>query len=184
LDKLDKEEGPVDAVTLMTLHSAKGLEFPFVFLAGMEEGIFPHVRSMKEESDIEEERRLAYVGITRAERGLHLLRAITRTIFGQMSSNLPSRFLKEIPPQLIENVSQRRKAPESHRPRDSSFRVETELIDWNVGDQAEHKKWGIGSVTKVDGQGEEMELKIAFPKPYGDKRLLAKYAPIRKVEGV
>lgn len=184
LDQLDKQEGPVDAVTLMTLHSAKGLEFPYVFLAGMEEGIFPHARSMKEESEIEEERRLAYVGITRAEKRLHLLRAVTRTIFGHMSSNLPSRFLKEIPPQLIENMSQRRKTPEQHRSQVSSFRINSEVVDWSIGDQAEHKKWGIGSVTKVDGQGEETEIKIAFPAPYGEKRLLAKYAPIRKVEGV
>lgn len=185
LDQLDKEDGPVDAVTLMTLHSAKGLEFPYVFLVGLEEGIFPHVRSMKDEKDIEEERRLAYVGITRAEKQLHLLRAVTRTIFGQVSNNLPSRFLKEIPEGLVENCSKHKgRREQQHRPIVSSYRVETKVVDWTAGDQAEHKKWGIGTVLRVDGQGEETELKISFPAPYGEKRLLAKYAPIQKVEGV
>jgi DNA helicase-2/ATP-dependent DNA helicase PcrA len=186
IDSLDGADGdgPQDAVALMTLHSAKGLEFPYVFLVGMEENIFPHVRTLDKESELEEERRLAYVGITRAEKVLHLTRARVRTIFGQTSSNLPSRFLSEIPSDLLEVVGER---TEPERPaasvRRSVIRPEPrEVADWKPGDKAKHAKWGIGTVVQVQGTGEDMELNIAFPAPVGVKKLLAKYAPITRIE--
>ncbi|WP_089965672.1 DNA helicase PcrA [Lihuaxuella thermophila] len=186
IDALDQpaEDKPDDAVSLMTLHSAKGLEFPHVFLVGMEEGIFPHSRSLDDESEMEEERRLAYVGITRAEKCLHLSRARTRTLFGMTSSNLPSRFLSEIPDDLIEVAGRRKKESAVHdmMPRRTVIRpVPNTELAWSVGDRAEHKKWGIGTVVQVQGEGEEVELNIAFPAPVGVKKLLARYAPIKKL---
>lgn len=188
LDTMENQgegEKPGDAVALMTLHSAKGLEFPHVFLIGMEEGIFPHNRSLDDESEMEEERRLAYVGITRAEKCLHLSRARSRTIFGQTSSNLPSRFLREIPAELVEVIGGQKATTVSPSPviqRRVVVRPQpnTEL-SWTVGDKAEHKKWGIGTVVKVQGDGDDIELNIAFPAPTGVKKLLAKYAPIKKI---
>jgi DNA helicase II / ATP-dependent DNA helicase PcrA len=182
VDQLDEEEEKnAESVALMTLHSAKGLEFPHVFLVGLEEGIFPHMRSLDDESEMEEERRLAYVGLTRAEKVLHLTRARTRTIFGQTSSNLPSRFLREIPAGLFEEAGQKKEAPTPSR----SFRKVARPApnperNWQVGDKAVHKKWGVGTVVKVQGEGDDMELNIAFPAPVGVKKLLAKYAPITK----
>jgi DNA helicase II / ATP-dependent DNA helicase PcrA len=182
VDQLDEEEEKnAESVALMTLHSAKGLEFPHVFLVGLEEGIFPHMRSLDDESEMEEERRLAYVGLTRAEKVLHLTRARTRTIFGQTSSNLPSRFLREIPAELFEEAGQKKEAPTPSRGiRKVSRPVPNPERNWQVGDKAVHKKWGVGTVVKVQGEGEDMELNIAFPAPVGVKKLLAKYAPITK----
>ncbi|MBA4548409.1 DNA helicase PcrA [Thermoactinomyces intermedius] len=182
VDQLDEEEEKnAESVALMTLHSAKGLEFPHVFLVGLEEGIFPHMRSLDDESEMEEERRLAYVGLTRAEKVLHLTRARTRTIFGQTSSNLPSRFLREIPAELFEEAGQKKETPTPSRGiRKVSRPVPNPERNWQVGDKAVHKKWGVGTVVKVQGEGEDMELNIAFPAPVGVKKLLAKYAPITK----
>ena len=180
VDQMDEEEEKAaDTVSLMTLHSAKGLEFPHVFLIGLEEGIFPHMRSLDDASEMEEERRLAYVGVTRAEKELHVTRARTRTIYGQTSSNLPSRFLREIPQELCEEAGKKKEVA------GQSFRkVQRPLPnpeqDWQVGDKAVHKKWGAGTVVKVQGEGENMELNIAFPAPVGVKKLLAKYAPVTK----
>jgi DNA helicase II / ATP-dependent DNA helicase PcrA len=174
-----EEEDKGDSVVLMTLHSAKGLEFPTVFLVGMEEGIFPHMRSLDDEDEMEEERRLAYVGITRAEKVLHLTRARTRTIYGQTTSYLPSRFLKEIPVELVEEVGGRQSASNA-TPRRVVRPTPNVVADWRVGDKAEHAKWGLGTVVKVQGEGEDLELNIAFPAPIGVKKLLAKYAPIKK----
>ncbi|TCS95900.1 DNA helicase-2/ATP-dependent DNA helicase PcrA [Hazenella coriacea] len=185
VDQLDESDEKSDEkVALMTLHSAKGLEFPHVFLVGLEEGIFPHNRSLDDESEMEEERRLAYVGITRAEETLHISRARSRTIYGQTNANLPSRFLKEIPVELVEHVGQSRptvvKTPVFQRQSVSRPEPNREL-NWNVGDKAEHSKWGIGTVVKVQGEGGDLELNIAFPSPIGIKKLLARYAPIQKV---
>ncbi|MFC7441875.1 DNA helicase PcrA [Laceyella putida] len=183
VDALDQEEeaDKGDAVVLMTLHSAKGLEFPTVFLVGMEEGIFPHMRSLDDEMEMEEERRLAYVGITRAEKVLHLTRARTRTIYGQTSSNLPSRFLKEIPAELVEEVGNKQAiAGGTITPRKVVRPTPNVVGDWQVGDKADHGKWGLGTVVKTQGSGEDLELHIAFPAPIGVKKLLAKYAPIKK----
>jgi DNA helicase II / ATP-dependent DNA helicase PcrA len=196
IDKLDDEGKPADSVVLMTLHSAKGLEFPVVFLIGLEEGVFPHSRSLMEEAEMEEERRLAYVGITRAEQDLFITNAQMRTLFGRTSMNPASRFIREIPEDLIEPFQKPNRigsssltAPSRQAtigPRKPVLRPTLqstggEGIDWGVGDKAEHGKWGIGTVVSVKGEGDGKELDIAFPSPVGIKRLLAKFAPIKKV---
>ncbi|WYP27470.1 DNA helicase PcrA [Alkalihalobacillus sp. FSL W8-0930] len=195
IDQLDDqpEEGPKDAITLMTLHSAKGLEFPLVFLIGLEEGIFPHSRSLFEQDEMEEERRLAYVGITRAEKQLFLTNARLRTIFGRTNANPPSRFIKEIPEEFIEILGEqadqvlRQRRPVSQtasRPsRPSRPQIAStggESFEWKVGDKANHKKWGTGTVVSIKGDGQSVELDIAFPPPTGVKRLFAQFAPITK----
>ncbi|RBW70833.1 DNA helicase PcrA [Bacillus taeanensis] len=194
IDKLDNEneEKPSEAVTLMTLHSAKGLEFPVVFLIGMEEGIFPHNRALFEEEEMEEERRLAYVGITRAEEELYLTNAKMRTIYGRTNANPASRFINEIPQELIENMLQEKSMPRANitgqttrptRPavkRPQFNNTGGDKLDWSVGDKAKHGKFGIGTVVSMKGTGDSLELDIAFPPPAGIKRLLAKYAPIEK----
>ncbi|MDP4086058.1 MAG: DNA helicase PcrA [Bacillota bacterium] len=197
IDSMDDEGEVADSVVLMTLHSAKGLEFPVVFLIGMEEGVFPHSRSLMEEMEMEEERRLAYVGITRAEQSLYMTNAQMRTLFGRTSMNPASRFIGEIPEDLIEGVQPAGKPfggnpfgskvssfgnREARKPvmRPVASSTGGEGIAWKVGDKAEHGKWGIGTVVSVKGEGEGMELDIAFPSPTGIKRLLAKFAPIKK----
>jgi DNA helicase II / ATP-dependent DNA helicase PcrA len=196
IDKLDEDDQPKDSVILMTLHAAKGLEFPIVFLMGMEEGVFPHSRSLMEEEEMEEERRLAYVGITRAEEQLYLTNAQMRTLFGQTKMNPVSRFIQEIPAELLDDVMAEKKsaftpfgksakAPTRPAPRKPVSRpVQTttggESVAWQVGDKAQHKKWGTGTVVSVKGSGDSVELDIAFPSPMGIKRLLAKFAPIEK----
>ncbi|MFD2445158.1 DNA helicase PcrA [Bacillus sp. CGMCC 1.16607] len=197
IDRLDEEGQPADAVVLMTLHSAKGLEFPVVFLIGLEEGVFPHSRSLMEEAEMEEERRLAYVGITRAEQDLFITNAQMRTLYGRTSMNPASRFIREIPEDLMEpfqppnrmgsgGFASAGRQTATTGPRNPVIRPVTretggEGIGWNVGDKAEHGKWGIGTVVSVKGEGEGKELDIAFPSPTGIKRLLAKFAPIKKV---
>ncbi|MDM5297123.1 DNA helicase PcrA [Bacillus pumilus] len=196
IDKLDEnEEENQDAVILMTLHAAKGLEFPVVFLMGMEEGVFPHSRSLMEDAEMEEERRLAYVGITRAEEELYLSSAKMRTLFGRTNMNLESRFIREIPADLLENLNEKKetKTPfgqtrERPQRRGPVSRPQTQTIQntgagsigWAVGDKAAHKKWGVGTVVSVKGSGDSTELDIAFPSPTGIKRLLAAFAPIEK----
>ncbi|MDX7897078.1 DNA helicase PcrA [Bacillus velezensis] len=192
LDQKEEESGGKDAVTLMTLHAAKGLEFPVVFLMGMEEGVFPHSRSLMEEAEMEEERRLAYVGITRAEEELYLTNAKMRTLFGRTTMNPESRFIREIPGDLLENLNEKktprmqpgRKVQPKHGPvsRPVSYANKTggDSLSWAVGDKAGHKKWGTGTVVSVKGEGESTELDIAFPSPVGVKRLLAAFAPIEK----
>ncbi|MGD6805117.1 DNA helicase PcrA [Rossellomorea aquimaris] len=198
IDKLDDDEQPSDAVILMTLHAAKGLEFPVVFLMGLEEGVFPHSRSLMDEEEMEEERRLAYVGITRAEEELFMTNAQMRTLYGQTKMNPVSRFIAEIPEDLIDNFEPQKKSPfssggvgaaASARPQPRRKPVTRpvptttggEGISWQVGDRAAHKKWGTGTVVSVKGSGDGMELDIAFPSPTGIKRLLAKFAPVEKV---
>ncbi|MFT9848853.1 DNA helicase PcrA [Aneurinibacillus sp. REN35] len=205
IDKLDEsEEDRGNSVALMTLHSAKGLEFPMVFLVGMEEGIFPHSRALLEEVEMEEERRLAYVGITRAEEELFLTRALMRTLYGQTKMNSASRFIEEIPEHLIQpegTVQQRLAARTMRMDNNSSTQPQaprsgvvpmrtqaaggiarsTEAVDWKAGDKVQHGKWGIGTVVSTKGSGQDLELTIAFPNPTGLKKLLAKFAPIEKV---
>jgi DNA helicase-2/ATP-dependent DNA helicase PcrA len=196
IDKLDEDGKQVDTVVLMTLHSAKGLEFPVVFLLGLEEGVFPHSRSLMEEAEMEEERRLAYVGITRAEEELFITNAQMRTLFGRTNMNPPSRFIGEIPADLIDGLDPKKKpvsslsaspfaARQAAAVRKPVLRPMTnstggEELGWKVGDKAVHGKWGTGTVVSVKGEGEGIELDIAFPKPVGIKRLLAKFAPITK----
>ncbi|WP_102272829.1 DNA helicase PcrA [Cytobacillus massiliigabonensis] len=197
IDKLDDDGEKADAVVLMTLHSAKGLEFPVVFLIGLEEGVFPHSRSLMEEAEMEEERRLAYVGITRAEEELFITNAQMRTLFGRTNMNQPSRFIKEIPEELLDGLQPVQKTASpfgassfgsaaSRQPqrkpviRPAMNSTGGDEIGWKVGDKAAHGKWGTGTVVSVKGDGESTELDIAFPKPIGIKRLLAKFAPITK----
>ncbi|MBC6370940.1 DNA helicase PcrA [Lactobacillus kullabergensis] len=191
-----------DQVALMTLHAAKGLEFPVVFLVGMEDGLFPLSRSLMEDDQLEEERRLAYVGITRAKRELFLTNAYSRMMYGRMQNNPPSRFLEEIdqddldiensvPITFSNDNYQTQTAPFANADERARAQVYTPKVKpagavgaekkgWNVGDQVEHKSWGKGVVTKVNGKGEDMELDIAFSGK-GIKRLLAAFAPIKKV---
>ncbi|QDR81404.1 DNA helicase PcrA [Sporomusa termitida] len=203
LTDTDKAETGDDKVTLMTLHSAKGLEFPTVFLAGLEEGIFPHVRTLMNEQEVEEERRLCYVGITRAERKLFVSNARQRMIYGNSVCYAPSRFLDEIPPALIERYAPRRPgylAPVPGRPAaatvmPSRAMPKPELIllkdqvqsgaqpvntDWKPGEKVYHAKWGTGTVVAVTGSGSSLQLSIAFPNE-GIKKLLAQMAPISRL---
>lgn len=195
IDSLDEEENKnAEKVVLMTMHGSKGLEYPVVFIIGMEENVFPHSRSMDDDEEMEEERRLAYVGITRAERRLYLTSARYRTLYGRASYNRPSRFIAEISEDIIEEVSgenrysgdtnkKATKIAPSKRAVVTKPLYETsggDKMGWRVGDKAGHKKWGTGMVVSVKGSGEEVELDIAFPNPVGVKRLLAKFAPIEK----
>ena len=188
VDSFEQEESKV---TLMTLHTAKGLEFPIVFLGGLEEGLFPHSRTLMNPEEIEEERRLAYVGITRAEKELYISNATTRTVFGRTSSYLPSRFIDEIPEELVDGLRAKRKVPDDikrHVPQHMSVTsrpvtkpiVRNEVIaDWKVGDTAIHSKWGNGKVINVAGEGAGMKLTIEFPTQ-GVRVVMAKFAPVKK----
>ena len=188
VDSFEQEESKV---TLMTLHAAKGLEFPIVFLGGLEEGLFPHSRTLMNPEEIEEERRLAYVGITRAEKELYISNATTRTVFGSTSSYLPSRFIDEIPEELVDGLRAKRKVPDDikrHVPQHMSVTsrpvtkpiVRNEVIaDWKVGDTAIHSKWGNGKVINVAGEGAGMKLTIEFPTQ-GVRVVMAKFAPVKK----
>lgn len=185
-----------DEVTLMTLHAAKGLEFPVVFLMGMEENIFPLSRAQMDEDELEEERRLAYVGITRAQEELYLTNSLSRMLYGRRQVNAASRFITEIGDNLLQSENQdapqnrvkrttasfARKTPVYRKPAGTVERPQGTGADkkaWKVGDKVEHKAWGSGTVVKVTGSGEDMELDIAF-KDKGIKRLLAAFAPITK----
>ena len=196
ISDIDSYDEAQETVTLMTLHSAKGLEFPNVFLMGMEEGVFPGLRSMGDEEEIEEERRLCYVGITRAKKRLFLSRAQTRTLFGSTKYNLPSRFLDEIPAQLLEQKEERPKAQVSfsefsdntpHGFGKSGFLEKkpdpkpkmAAGCDFAPGDQVKHRKFGVGTVVAAQPMGADILLRIEFPE--GEKKLLAAYAPIEKV---
>lgn len=232
MDKAEDEQAAADNVVLMTMHSAKGLEFPAVFIIGMEEGVFPHSRAFSDNEELEEERRLAYVGITRAERQLYLTCARMRTLFGRTNANAPSRFLEEVPEELKaaggsaigRGLGARRsygsdsatgfgyRSPAGPRagapattgsrpgfggasaaPSGGSVRVTTGGAavsggaasaagsSFSVGDKVSHGKWGTGTIVSVKGEGNDMELQIAFPAPVGVKRLLAAFAPVTKL---
>ncbi len=172
-DQLDADEG---SVTLMTLHNAKGLEFPVVFMVGLEDGVFPHVRSLTDPVELEEERRLAYVGITRAEDRLYLTHADHRTLWGGSSYNPPSRFLREIPPELVEQRSSRKTGSAARRVRDAevlSFGGE----EFAVGMRVVHTKFGEGAIASLAGEGEQAEATVDFDS-VGRKQLLLAYAPL------
>ncbi len=199
IDNMD-ENG--DYVVLMTLHSAKGLEFPVVFMVGMEEGIFPGYRSMSDENELEEERRLCYVGITRAKEKLYLTNTFTRTLFGNTTYNKMSRFMKEIPPELVEGNEKRETVASKGSANKaagtggtgsfntpSSFRTATftdvskpkaATSNYNVGDQVEHKKFGVGVITKIEKENDDFKLEIHF-KGAGMKRLMAAFANLSKI---
>jgi len=182
---LDTYEDEAEAVVIMTMHMAKGLEFPHVFLAGMEEGIFPHSRSLLEESELEEERRLCYVAITRAREKVYLIYARQRNLFGRRSYNMPSRFLEEIPSALWEEYKSEAgfyKTTWSGAPfAGQKGTAPKEIGLFLLGDKVEHSKWGQGVVVGAKGKGEDTELQVAFPGQ-GIKTLLARFAPLRKVK--
>ena len=168
---MDRYESGADVVALMTLHSVKGLEFPVVFITGMEEGLFPHIRSMDSHVELEEERRLCYVGITRAKEHLFLTRCTMRHLYGSTSFNPPSRFLMEMPAELLEEVE----AGDIIAP---AFR--DPVTEFEPGDRVKHKKWGPGTVIGIDGVGEDARVTVSFPE-VGIKTLLLSYAPLERL---
>ncbi|MCX4770386.1 DNA helicase PcrA [Streptomyces sp. NBC_01260] len=194
----DEDTDGSGVVTLMTLHTAKGLEFPVVFLTGMEDGVFPHMRALGQVKELEEERRLAYVGITRARERLYLTRAAMRSAWGQPSYNPPSRFLEEIPDQHLEwkrkgpmaapagptsgitsslSASRSRSGPSGFATRRTSDKPTITLV---VGDRVTHDQFGLGTVTAVEGIGDQAKATVDF----GDerpKKLLLRYAPVQKL---
>lgn len=202
LSDQDDLENQGDEVALMTLHAAKGLEFPVVFLIGMEDGIFPLSRALMDDNELEEERRLAYVGITRAEKELYLTNAVSRMMYGRPQANMPSRFLDEIDSEDLNQINpsagsvvgtsfrktsvpfarrNERAHAQVYTAKKASGAVGADKKAWNAGDQVEHKAWGRGVVKKVNGTGEDMELDIIFSNGIGEKRLLAAFAPIKKI---
>lgn len=206
LSDIDKTEDSENTVTLMTIHSAKGLEFPVVFLVGMEEGLFPIMRAMDSDSELEEERRLCYVAITRAEKLLFITYSKIRTIYGRTDYSLPSRFLNEIPEELIESSSikktkvkpneklinvinypqNNRITPENKFTGEISIKEKpTQKVNSNevtVGTKIRHKKWGIGTIVQAKDKGNDKELVIAFDNNTGLKRLLLSIAPIEIIQ--
>ena len=197
---IDDAELGEEAITLMTLHSAKGLEFSVVFLVGMEEGIFPHARTLMDEEEIEEERRLCYVGITRAERTLFLSHARMRTVFGHTVSYPPSRFLKEVPrnlihefkrPQLQRTVSQQAAPQREKRATNTNWFLQPKTsfmpkeasansTTFSAGEKVSHAKWGEGTVVSVNNTADGQEVKVAFAGA-GIRSLLTKYAVLKKL---
>ncbi len=201
LSDVDKTEDIQNSVTLLTVHSAKGLEFPVVFMVGMEEGLFPISRAIDNETELEEERRLCYVAITRAEKLLFITFAKIRTIYGNINYTLPSRFISEIPEYLIDMEKQKETTPymgtnkrddsreKLLRVRDYSKkqeiprpRAQVDTNDVNVGTKVTHKKWGIGTIVQIKDRNNDKEIVIAFDK-VGLKRLLLSIAPIEIVKG-
>lgn len=196
VSELDGYDESQDSVVLMTIHSAKGLEFPVVFLSGLEEGLFPGMRSMDSEEDIEEERRLCYVAITRAKRQLHLTKALSRTIHGKTAATVPSRFFNEIPGEYLEDKTTiRPKIAESMQnigfynlssPKRQGFTepaqkvTRNDYLEFKEGDVIEHRKFGRGTILKATPCGNDSILEIEFEN-IGFKRLMAAFAKVRKV---
>ncbi len=188
----DDESGGV--VTLMTLHTAKGLEFPVVFLTGLEDGVFPHMRSLGDPRELEEERRLAYVGVTRARERLYLTRAVTRSAWGSPSFNPPSRFWEELPPEVLDwrRVEPVGRSPQAggygSAPSSSSAALRLgdrivgtgPVISLAAGERVTHQKFGLGTVVSTSGIGDKSEATIDFGSA-GVKRLLLRYAPVEKL---
>ncbi len=169
VNEIDDYDEKAGYVSLMTLHNAKGLEFPYVFITGMEEGLFPHSRSMEDSKDIEEERRLCYVGMTRAKKGLYLLRALSRSYRGISFSAMPSRFLLEIPDAFVEELSW-----------SDERGIEQHPLEVEIGDTVIHEMWGEGVVLEVRGDGDDGEVSVDF-ETVGVKNLMLKYAPLKKL---
>ncbi|MDO8427271.1 MAG: 3'-5' exonuclease [Deltaproteobacteria bacterium] len=194
ISDIDSYEDKADRMTLMTLHSAKGLEFKVVFLAGMEEGLFPHSRSIDDPDGIEEERRLCYVGMTRAREDLFLLSAKTRTIYGETRAQVRSRFIDEISPEflkIIEAEDRRIKktyTDEVYYTKEDSQAVHLEQVFhdeplsevWRIGAKVKHPSFGIGVIKERSGRGEDMKVTVSF-KDIGLKKLAIKYAPLTPV---
>ncbi|MBC8230615.1 UvrD-helicase domain-containing protein [bacterium] len=171
---IDKFDETVDQVALMTLHSAKGLEFPLVFITGFEEGLLPYYRALDDDWEMEEERRLCYVGMTRAKKQVYLTRAYQRTLFNIEMNNNPSRFIDEIPSHLFNQ-------PGSTAVRmDVSYDDEEEELNYKVGDRVSHAKWGRGKIAKVDGSGTNMRVTVKFDRGI-KKVLMMEYANLKKI---
>ena len=174
-------------VTLMTLHTAKGLEFPVVFLTGLEDGVFPHLRSLGDPAELEEERRLAYVGLTRARERLYLTRALVRSAWGAPSHNPPSRFLDEVPDDLVD-WQRTEPAGATQAPALSAAAARPgartpgnrPVISLEPGDKVSHDAFGVGTVVATAGAGDKAEATIEF-RGVGSKRLLLRYAPVEKL---
>ena len=165
------------AVTLMTLHNAKGLEFPVVFITGMEDGVFPHMRSLGEPAELEEERRLCYVGITRSMEQLYLTRAWSRNLWGGTNYNPPSRFLGEVPDELVTKATRAKRR--SSLERTTTKHPTVSESDIGVGDRVRHSHWGTGNVTEIVGAGDRAEAYVNFDGQ-GVKRLLLAWAPLER----
>jgi len=203
---MDAADGQEEStVTLMTLHTAKGLEYPVVFLAGMEDGVFPHVRSLGDPEELEEERRLCYVGITRARERLYLCHAWSRTLFGSTDYYPPSRFLAEIPEELVHSIGEKviggrggggsgrpTASPAAHRDAVVNAAVRrggetpgargAEHVGLKVGDDVRHDKFGEGVILDLEGSGDKAEVVVNF-RDVGEKRLLLAWAPLEKIAG-
>ncbi len=206
-DELADTGSDESAVTLMTMHSAKGLEYPDVYMVGMEDGVFPHIRALGEPHELEEERRLAYVGITRAMRQLTLTHAWSRLLYGSRQYNPPSRFLKEIPDELVQTVDgsrvvrsryysrSRRERSLDRRSANRDEIVERALdagrrpapspsgadrLGLNVGDDVRHSQWGEGVILNIEGVGDDAQASVRFPS-VGEKQLLLSWAPLEKI---
>ena len=188
-DEIPEGEDHGGVVTMMTLHTAKGLEFPTVFLTGMEDGIFPHSRTLGEKDEVEEERRLAYVGLTRARKYLYISRAQYRSTWGAPNYNPPSRFLDEIPEDVIEwrndsstsvsaSLIKRSRVATAPPPRATGKKISA--IELSIGERVSHDTFGVGTVVSVAGEGDKAEATIKFGQ-YGEKRLLLRYAPVEKL---
>jgi DNA helicase II / ATP-dependent DNA helicase PcrA len=186
---LDKMDESAQAVTLMTLHSSKGLEFPVVFLVGLEQGLFPSYRSLDDPAALEEERRLCYVGITRAQERLFISYARERRLYGNREPASPSLFLGELPKELIESniataiparwtktIRETKSDQQSGKPM-----LHTHESDWSVGDHLIHKAFGIGQVTRIFGAGNKICLAVKFPD-YGQKIVDPKTTPVQRTE--
>jgi DNA helicase-2/ATP-dependent DNA helicase PcrA len=199
-DQIDDDDSKV---VLMTLHTAKGLEFPAVFMIGLEDGVFPHLRALGEPDELEEERRLCYVGLTRAQERLYLSHAWCRSLFGSTLYNPPSRFLNEIPEQLVQLVEGKQKRDASRRGMSTRDRIVEGALrsgggrgfdrptaapsrpappTVSVGDDVVHGMWGEGVVLEMVGAGDDAEIVVRFPS-VGEKRLLLAWAPLKKVAG-
>ncbi|MFQ5769797.1 MAG: 3'-5' exonuclease, partial [bacterium] len=182
---IDTWDDKSNAVTLMTLHSAKGLEFPVVFIAGLEEGLFPLSRTFANNEDLEEERRLFYVGATRAKEKLFLTWAARRLRFGENFKNVPSRFIKEINPEYVSRKNMRKyHQPEYEKPvKDTMPAYEDfsqEFPEISVGMEVKHELFGVGKILNKEGYGENMKITVKF-YDVGNKKLVVKYANLEIV---
>ena len=186
VDEFTEEKG---SLTLMTLHMAKGLEFPLVVIVGMEEGIFPHARALTDGAELEEERRLCYVGMTRAKKALYLITALQRRLYGTESFNLPSRFLDEIPPDLLERheaapafsyTAYLPREPRVAPPAGDGVDEEPWVDYLQPGMRVRHAEWGVGTIRERIGSGEDLTVVVTFAG-VGRKKLAVRLAPLDRV---
>ena len=191
LSEVENTQGS-GGVSLMTLHCAKGLEFPVVYLVGMEEGLFPHANSRESPEELEEERRLCYVGMTRAKERLILTRALSRRLFGRSQFNDASRFIEEIPSHLLRDLTPRGAAmpyrlpirgdasPKEGRGAGAGVEASAGDIAFGLGNRVHHPEYGIGTIIGIEGSGESLKLTVSF-SIYGSRKFLPKYAPLEPI---